>query len=72
MGRKLSMILVNITPLVGWLMTGLSHSVTMLYISNAIMGLGIGFMEAPVLTYVGEISQPSIRGMLTAYTGTHS
>lgn len=69
MGRKLSMILVNITPLVGWLLMHTAQSVTMLYVANAIMGLGIGFMEAPVLTYVGEISQPQLRGILTAYTG---
>ncbi|XP_067005259.2 facilitated trehalose transporter Tret1 [Anabrus simplex] len=69
LGRKRSMILVNITPLVGWLLLYFAESVTMLYVANAIMGLGIGFMEAPVLTYVGEISQPHLRGILTAYTG---
>lgn len=32
-------------------------------------GAGVGFMEAPVITYVGEISEPSLRGMLTSYSG---
>lgn len=26
-------------------------------------------MEAPVITYVGEISEPRLRGMLTSYSG---
>lgn len=26
-------------------------------------------MEAPVITYVGEISEPSLRGILTSYSG---
>lgn len=30
--------------------------------------LGVGFMEAPVLTYVGEISEPRLRGILTSYS----
>jgi hypothetical protein len=41
----------------------------MLYVSAVIMGLGIGFMEAPIITYVGEISQPEMRGILTSYSG---
>lgn len=30
--------------------------------------LGVGFMEAPVITYVGEISEPRLRGILTSYS----
>lgn len=30
---------------------------------------GVGFMEAPVITYVGEISEPNLRGILTSYSG---
>lgn len=30
---------------------------------------GVGFMEAPIITYVGEISEPRFRGMLTSYAG---
>lgn len=31
--------------------------------------LGVGFMEAPIITYVGEISEPRLRGILTSYAG---
>ena len=63
------MILVNVPHMIGWCMFYFANSVTMLYASSVIMGLGVGFMEAPIITYVGEISQPELRGMLTSYAG---
>ena len=69
LGRKKSMILVNFPHLIGWFIFYFATSVPMLYVSSVIMGLGIGFMEAPIITYVGEISQPEMRGILTSYSG---
>jgi MFS family permease len=69
LGRKKSMILVNFPHLIGWFIFYFATSVPMLYVSAVIMGLGIGFMEAPIITYVGEISQPEMRGILTSYSG---
>ena len=63
------MILVNFPHLIGWFIFYFATSVPMLYVSSVIMGLGIGFMEAPIITYVGEISQPEMRGILTSYSG---
>ncbi|PSN58216.1 hypothetical protein C0J52_05971 [Blattella germanica] len=68
LGRKKSMILVNIPHLIGWLMFYFGNSVELLYVASVIMGLGVGFMEAPIITYVGEISQPELRGVLTSYS----
>lgn len=68
-GRKKSMILVNIPHIIGWLMLAFATSLTELYIAVILLGLGVGFMEAPIVTYVGEISQPSIRGILTSCAG---
>lgn len=68
-GRKKAMLFVNIPHIIGWFMFYKASSVTMLYATSVIMGLGVGFMEAPILTYVGEISQPELRGMLTSYAG---
>jgi MFS family permease len=71
LGRKKSMILVNVPHVIGWLMFYFASSVPMLYVSAVIMGLGVGFMEAPIITYVGEISQPELRGVLTSYSGKY-
>ncbi|KDR23065.1 Solute carrier family 2, facilitated glucose transporter member 6, partial [Zootermopsis nevadensis] len=69
LGRKKSMILVNFPHVIGWFIYYFASSVPMLYLSAVIMGLGVGFMEAPIITYVGEISQPQLRGILTSYSG---
>ncbi|XP_068082922.1 facilitated trehalose transporter Tret1 [Anabrus simplex] len=69
LGRKRSMIVVNIPQLAGWLLLYWADSVTLLYTAAIIMGMGVGFMEAPIITYVGEISQPHLRGILTSYAG---
>ncbi|KAL7033165.1 hypothetical protein ACKWTF_007494 [Chironomus riparius] len=69
LGRKKSMILVNIPHIIGWAMLHYASSLTELYIAAILLGLGVGFMEAPIITYVGEICQPSIRGVLTSCAG---
>lgn len=66
-GRKWSMMAVNVPVLAGWLLFYWSTTPAMLYAASCILGLSVGFMEAPILTYVGEISQPSLRGVLGSY-----
>lgn len=39
-----------------------------IFIANALLGLGSGVMEAPVIAYVGEIGEPEFRSFLMAYT----
>lgn len=36
------------------------------------MGLSIGFSEAPILSYVGEITEPKLRGSMSALACTSS
>jgi MFS family permease len=69
LGRKKSMILVNVPHIIAWFMLYFAGSLEELYIAAVLLGLGIGFMEAPVVTYVGEICEPSIRGILTSCAG---
>lgn len=68
-GRKKAMILVNIPHIIAWITLYFATSLEMIFIAAVLLGLGIGFMEAPIVTYVGEICQPSIRGILTACAG---
>ncbi|KDR09649.1 Solute carrier family 2, facilitated glucose transporter member 6, partial [Zootermopsis nevadensis] len=68
-GRKWSMILVNIPFLLGWLLYCFSSSITMLFTANIILGMGIGFMEAPIMTYLGETCQPHLRATITSFPG---
>lgn len=55
LGRKRSMILVNIPFAIGWYMLCQANAVWMVFVGFAMQGLAIGLMEAPVLTYLGEI-----------------
>ncbi|KAJ9579588.1 hypothetical protein L9F63_004773, partial [Diploptera punctata] len=68
-GRKWSMILVNMPFLLGWILYSVSNSVVMLYVTNVILGIGIGFMEAPIMTYIAETCQPELRGILASMIG---
>lgn len=55
LGRKKSMILVNIPHIIAWFLIYNATTPVELFVAASLLGLGIGLMEAPVLTYVGEI-----------------
>lgn len=65
-GRKRCMIFANIPSIIGWFLLHSTHSVVSLYASTIMMGLSIGFSEAPIISYVGEIAEPRLRGSLTS------
>ncbi|XP_013139503.1 PREDICTED: facilitated trehalose transporter Tret1-like isoform X1 [Papilio polytes] len=67
-GRKRANFLVNIPHLVAWLLLYFSWDLPSLFIANGLLGLGTGIMEAPINSYVGEISEPSVRGALCTLT----
>lgn len=66
MGRKLALICVNIPYVVAWILLYYAQSLNMIYISFMLLGIGLGLMEAPIFTYIGEICEPGIRGILTS------
>lgn len=55
LGRKKAMVLVNIPHIAAWLMISYATRVEEMYAAAVILGLGIGVMETPVVTYIGEI-----------------
>ncbi|XP_049886139.1 facilitated trehalose transporter Tret1-like [Pectinophora gossypiella] len=67
-GRKKANFLVNIPHLIAWTLLYYAWNVPSLFIANALLGLGTGIMEAPINSYVGEISEPSTRGALCTLT----
>ncbi|CAB3379007.1 Hypothetical predicted protein [Cloeon dipterum] len=66
MGRKKAMMLVNLPILIAWIMLRYTQSIPLLYFSLALTGFTGGLLEAPVLTYVAEITTPEMRGMLAS------
>lgn len=66
-GRKSGMLLMNVPELIAWAIMYAATSVEALYLAATVMGISAGFMEAPGLAYIGEISEPRIRGVLTSF-----
>ncbi|XP_055309098.1 facilitated trehalose transporter Tret1-like, partial [Sitodiplosis mosellana] len=66
------MMLVNIPLIIAWFMMYNATSVTEVFIAIVLHGLSIGLMEAPIITYLGEICSPSFRAVLLAITGMNA
>ncbi|XP_051864044.1 facilitated trehalose transporter Tret1 isoform X1 [Drosophila albomicans] len=66
LGKRRAMQFVNLPILAAWLMFHFSTRTEHLYAALCLAGLGGGLMEAPVLTYVAEITEPKYRGILSA------
>ncbi|CAL7942106.1 unnamed protein product [Xylocopa violacea] len=65
-GRKRTMMLTTIPFTLAWATFYYSWTVEMLFLALAMTGLTGGLLEAPVMTYVAEVTQPHLRGMLSA------
>ncbi|XP_050536081.1 facilitated trehalose transporter Tret1-like isoform X2 [Daktulosphaira vitifoliae] len=65
-GRKRSMVMLNLPFIVAWLLFHNASTVLELYLAVALCGMCGGLLEAPVFTYAAEITQPHIRGVLSA------
>ncbi|XP_046661262.1 facilitated trehalose transporter Tret1-like [Homalodisca vitripennis] len=72
LGRKTCLMAVNIPNLIAWTIIYFSTSTVHLFMAVIIIGIAMGFLEAPILSYVGEITQPRLRGILTSFSGVFS
>lgn len=66
LGRKLSLIITEVPALLGWLLIFYAKDVRMIYVGRFFTGLGSGMVGAPARVYTSEVTQPHLRGMLTA------
>uniref|UniRef100_A0A336K024 CSON009737 protein n=1 Tax=Culicoides sonorensis TaxID=179676 RepID=A0A336K024_CULSO len=69
LGRRRAMQTITVPIFVSWMLFYYAQNVWYLYGGLCLSGLSGGLMEAPVLTYVAEVTQPAIRGSLSG-TGT--
>ncbi|XP_044591097.1 facilitated trehalose transporter Tret1-like isoform X1 [Cotesia glomerata] len=65
-GRKRSLIITEIPALLGWLLISFATNIDMIYAGRFFTGLGSGMVGAPARVYTSEVTQPHLRGMLTA------
>ena len=66
-GRRHGLTLMNISTIISWLILYKASTVEMLYLTSILMGISIGFTEAPLVMYVCEIATPNLRGILVSY-----
>lgn len=62
------MMMVNLPILIAWFMMYNATSTFEIFFAVALLGLGAGLMESPIITYVGEICEPKFRSVMIAYT----
>ncbi|XP_017875465.1 facilitated trehalose transporter Tret1 [Ceratina calcarata] len=67
LGRKRSLIITEIPALLGWILIAFATDIRMIYAGRFFVGLGSGMVGAPARVYTGEVTQPHLRGMLTAF-----
>ena len=60
---------INIPYCLGIVMLSVAPSVFVLFLANALIGTTVGFTEAPVNSYFGEICQPELRSILAGSAG---
>ncbi|KAJ9575355.1 hypothetical protein L9F63_025692 [Diploptera punctata] len=61
--------LINIPYCIGIVMLSIAPSVSVLFVANILLGTTVGFTEAPINSYFGEICQPELRSILTGSAG---
>lgn len=65
-GRKKTLILTEIPLILGWATIAMATTAPMIYVGRLLTGLGSGMVGAPARVYTSEVTQPHLRGMLTA------
>ncbi|XP_051155872.1 facilitated trehalose transporter Tret1-like isoform X2 [Leptopilina boulardi] len=67
LGSKKTAFLAGIPQLIGWLLLTVAKSVSWIYLSRFLSGISFGFFFVCFPLYVGEVSDPKIRGALVAF-----
>ncbi|CAH1111655.1 unnamed protein product [Psylliodes chrysocephalus] len=62
-GRKHTLMLLSIPHILSWLVTTLSSSIYVFYLSRFFAGVGHGCFFVSLPLYIGEISTPRVRGI---------
>ncbi|KAH8274117.1 hypothetical protein KR044_011108 [Drosophila immigrans] len=70
LGKRRAMQLINLPMLAAWLLFHYATCTEHMYVALCFVGIGGGLMEAAVITYVAEITDPKYRGMFSALATT--
>lgn len=65
-GRKKTLLITEVPLMLGWLLIASATSIHTIYAGRLLVGLGSGMVGAPARVYTSEVTQPHLRGMLSA------
>jgi facilitated trehalose transporter len=65
-GRRKTLLITEVPLVIGWALISVAVNVPMIYAGRLLTGLGSGMVGAPARVYTSEVTQPHLRGMLTA------
>lgn len=63
-GRRKTLLLLTIPLTITWIVLGFAQSFPLICVGFTLIGFCMGLKETPAITYVSEISEPSIRGAM--------
>lgn len=66
-GRKKTLLITQVPAFIGWILIASANSVELIYAGRLFVGLGSGMVGAPARVYTSEVTQPHLRGMLSAF-----
>jgi hypothetical protein len=55
---------ITLPYLLSCVLVSTASSVSVLFVTNVVVGLTVGFTEAPINSYFGEICEPELRSVL--------
>lgn len=65
-GRRKTLLFTEVPLIIGWLLIAFATNVGTIYAGRVLVGIGGGMIGAPARVYTSEVTQPHLRGMLTA------
>ncbi|KAB0798544.1 hypothetical protein PPYR_09537 [Photinus pyralis] len=66
LGRKVSMMMLTIPSLISWVLFHFADEKWQIFVALTLQGVTSGLIEAPILSYVAEVTEPHLRGTLSA------
>lgn len=66
LGRKRTLVVTELPAIIGWIMIATAPSVEWIYIGRVLTGVSSGMIGAPSRVYTAEVTQPHLRGILSA------
>jgi len=67
LGRKYSLVLLNIPCILGWLLLATAQAHWALFLGRIFTGLAIGLASAASNVYLAELIKPALRGVLICW-----